>query len=51
MCPSMMDQCFTPILSTHEIRFCLTREQYTNAQENMRLPYQILSDTSITDFI
>ena len=51
MYPSMMDKCFTTILSTHEIRFCLTREHYTNPQENIRLPYQILSDTSITDFV
>ena len=52
MCLSMMDQDFAPTSSTHEIKFWLTREAYTNnPQENMRLPYQILSDTFITDFI
>ena len=44
-------QYFTPIPSTHEIRFRLTKKRYTNPQGNMRLPYQILSDTIITEFI
>ena len=51
MCSSLMDQYFAPILSTHDIRFCLTRERNTNPQGNMILPHQILSDTIINDFI
>ena len=47
-----MDQYFSSIPLT----LCLTTERYTNPrltnpQENFRLPYQILSDTNITDFI
>ena len=51
MCPSLLGQYFIPITSTHEIRFRLTRERYSNPPENMRLLYQILSYTIITDFI
>ena len=40
--------CFT-IPSTHEIRFILTRERYTDPPENMRLFYHIISDPAITD--
>ena len=49
MCSSLMDQYFVPIPSMHEIRFFLTRERYINPPENMRLPYQIISDPIITD--
>ena len=51
MCSSLMDQYFAPTPSTHNIRFCFTRERNTNPQENMILPYQILSDTIVNDFI
>ena len=51
MCPSLMGQYFTPIISKHEIGFRLTKKRYTNPQGNTRLPYQILSDTIITEFI
>ena len=51
MCPSLLGQNFALIPSMEDIRFFLTRDCYTNPQENMRLPYQILSDTIITDFI
>ena len=37
------------ILSTHENRFFLTRERYTDPPERMRLFYHIISDSAITD--
>ena len=40
-----MDQYFAPILQRMK-----TTERYTNPQENMRLPYQIFSDSVMTDF-
>ena len=43
--PSLMDQYFGAIPFSHEIRFFLTGERYTNRQQSKRFTYQILSDT------